>query len=264
MNEITNPNETFEESVTPTAQETPTKDTVIDIDIDSPTLCAVIPLMLCKVPLNPNLIDWEGIDLEILTQIFESMVSLRYTLITTKDPITLQKVQQSIDEECEKRMEMFGFDIDYDGDIKEINKDSTRNLPSESRQFLLVNDTIAIYDWIIKNLKIYRELRSDHNADEAYRRLRSIMFNGEIHDESKFNESNDNSWSPDPTVFENEDVSLDDSISESIREDIISDNNNYINNPENLSDDELRNIINSFNDEHNASGLIDDWNTRGV
>ena len=235
------------------------------IDIDSPSLCAVIPLMTCRAPINPNMIDWENSSLETLTTVYENLLTVRHALITSKDIMEIQKLQQAIDETCKPYMEQFGFDIDYDTFVKDINKESTRNYPSEYRQFLLLSDVISIYDWIISNLKFYHELRASFDDVESYKKLRNVMFNGEVVDGAEAyredvedEEFYNTHWSPMENVFEEDDVSYMNEYWDG------ENNDEKLNNPDNMSDEDLRSIINSFNDEHESSGLIDDWNTRGV
>ena len=231
------------------------------IDYDSKTLCSVIPLMLCRIPFNPVVINWEDTQLDKLVGVRDELLQVRYALITSKDINEIQKIQQFVDDQCVSYMTQLGFGdlaLKYEHFINEINKDSHRNHPSEFRQFLLLNDVITIYDWIIVHLKYYREIRSIHTVEESIKILRSVVFNGEIFDDAEIEESN-GSWAPRNEVFDDEHWDGSEDIeNDMIREKIIDDNNNFINNPDNISEDDLRKIINSFNDDHSVSGLLDD------
>ena len=257
MNE--NVNET---PVTEATEEVMNKEDV-KIDIDNPKLCSVIPLMFCRVPFNPIIVDWENSSLEKIVNIRNEFLQLRFALISSNDINEIQRIQQVVDETCGQGMKQLGFDIDYTDWVSKVNADSVRQHPSEFCQLLLLNDIITLYDWIITHLKYYHELRSLHTAEECVKIMRSVMFNGEILDENHIiPDEGDNSWATRDDVFTDEELgdhwgSAEELQAEMVRDGIIDDNNNFINNPDNMADDDLRSIINSFNDDHSVSGLID-------
>ena len=46
-------------------------------NLRSNTLCSVIPLMICRFPFNPNIIDWENSTIDNLNQSHEDLLSAR-------------------------------------------------------------------------------------------------------------------------------------------------------------------------------------------
>ena len=226
--------------------ETENPDDLSSDDLGSKTLCSVIPLMICRFPFNPNIIDWENSNIDNLDQSRKDLLNARYALITSQNINEIQKLQTSIESMFDDIMTKFGLDRDYVDTIEDINKRGIRNYPSEFRHIILVSDMITIYDWILMNLKYYREMRKTFTQEKSTKKLMNIVYSGEtfdpINDMEKFSEM---------------DVEQEELQAEMVQDAIVNDNNQFINNPDNISEADLRSIINSFNDDHSVSGLLD-------
>ena len=226
-----------------------------EINVDSPTLCSVIPLMFVRVPFNPTLVAWESFDVESFQKNYDDLLQVRFAMITTKDPSELQKLQQLVDDSGKSMMDKLGFgEIDYTDFVKQINEENTRVYPSDYCQFLLLNDLITLMGWILTHLKYYKEFRKIMGVAEAVKLMRTVMFTGEVLDENKDIKVDDDGAELDENWDGSEDINA-----EMLRNKIIDDNNQFINNPDNMTDEDLRSIINSFNDDHSVSGLLEEY-----
>ena len=242
VNETMNPNETNE-----------TKETY------PRTLCGLIPLTLEPVPINPNAVDWELWNADNVLTNRKRLLKLRKELLVAENADVLQRCEDEVIQLCDDYMEiLFGLNIDhYISSIKEINEFKTVQYPQNMPYILLIDDTITVHTWMESHLRMYQTLREIHTEEESVSIMKDIIYAG-----GTFDPTTD---IPDEDLEEEEDVEAtehwdgaDDTTEELIREGIINDNHEFVNNPDNMTDEDLRRIINSFNDDHSVSGLLED------
>ena len=220
------------------------------------TLCGVIPVTFERFGINPYAVDWENWSADTVFENRMELLILRHKMLTATNADMLQRCMDLVVQKCDDYINItFERNIDtYIERMKRINEFKVCQYPVHMPYLIMLNDTITIHDWMEKHLRIYQTLREIHTSEECFSILRDIIFAGETYDpttdvneEEDEDEASDEQWD-----------GSDELQAEMIRENIINDNNEFINNPDNMTDDDLRSIINSFNDDHSVSGLLDD------
>lgn len=220
------------------------------------TLCGVIPVTFERFGINPYAVDWENWSADTVFENRMELLILRHKMLTATNADMLQRCMDLVVQKCDDYINItFERNIDtYIERMRQINEFKVCQYPVHMPYLIMLNDTITIHDWMEKHLRIYQTLREIHTAEECFSILRDIIFAGETYDpttdvdeEEDEDEASNEQWD-----------GSDELQAEMIRENIINDNNEFINNPDNMTDDDLRSIINSFNDDHSVSGLLDD------